>query len=220
MWLVSDYYTKPFGGSRFDKLAGTSAADLITGEDLAAVRALSIGFPRAFTRSLESSDVQRQIRQRLTAIPSDIVLEDLSGADFGRLLGPHSAAWKAWDDLAARLRNAGARAPLVGASKLLAAKRPLLVPLEDSYVRQALDSSRRDIWQVIYHLLRDPQIREDLTRIRRQAPAASHIPLHRILDVIAWRKHQGHCCSTHIPPQNKAEVVDADHRTHPNSRSI
>lgn len=122
------------------------------------------------------------------------VLEDLSCAQFDELLEPGSFAWKTWEHLAMALKECGARAPLVGASKLLAAKRPLLVPLEDSYVRRALGSSRRDIWQVTFRIVKDPQVRQDLSRVRRQVPAADHITLHRTLDVIAWRKQQGHCC--------------------------
>jgi hypothetical protein len=86
------------------------------------------------------------------------------------------------------------RAPLVGASKLLAAKRLRLVPLEDSYVRRSLGSSRRDIWKILHCIVRDPQVREGLEQVRGEIPFASHITLHRTLDIIAWRKRQGQCC--------------------------
>lgn len=192
--LVRDYYTepKPFPGSRFDKLAGGSSADEITVDDLNAVRSLSIGFPRSFVSDLDRGDARQRIHRMFAEIPSDVVLEDLSCADFDRLLGPDSAAWNAWYELAGWLKAAKARAPLVGASKLMAAKRPLLVPLEDSFVRRALDCRRRDIWQVIYCIVQDPQVREGLAAVRQEVPTASHITLHRVLDVIAWRKHQGH----------------------------
>lgn len=195
VWLVKDYYSG-FRGRRFDTLAGRSPANEITEDDLNAVRALSIRFPQAFTRSLNSRDVQQQIGEKLAGIPSDAILEDLSSADFCEILGRDSTAWQAWEELASRLRDAGARAPLVGASKLLAAKRPQLIPLEDSYVRNVLGNRRRDIWQAIYCIVRDPQVRVGLTHVHQQVDAAQHITLHRVLDVIAWRKHQGHCCRT------------------------
>jgi hypothetical protein len=165
---------------------------MIAEDDLNAVRALSIRFPRAFVQCLERDDVRRHIREVLGQIPSDVALEDLSCPDFDELLGPESVAWKAWEELSGCLREAGARAPLVGASKLLAAKRLQLIPLEDSYVRRSLSTRRRDIWKVIHCIVRDPQIREDLERIRREVPSASHVTLHRILDIIAWRRQQGH----------------------------
>jgi hypothetical protein len=57
------------------------------------------------------------------------------------------------------------------------------------------------ISQVIHRIVRDPQVREDLGWIRQQSPAASHITLHRTLDVIAWRKQQEHCCQTAHSPE-------------------
>jgi hypothetical protein len=42
----------------------------------------------------------------------------------------------------------------------------------------------------------DPQVRELLGQVIREVPSASHITLHRALDIIAWRKRQGHCCDT------------------------
>lgn len=193
VWLVSDYYTQ-FRGRRFDELAGSSPAHAMTETDLDAVRALSIGFPRAFVQSLTSEPVQRQIRGILGEIPTDAVLEDLSAGDFDQLLGPRSRAWAAWDYLAASLKEDRARAPLVGASKLLAAKRPRLVPLEDGYVRRALGSGRYEIWQVIHGIVQDVDIRAGLAAVRQQVPGARHVTVHRVLDVIAWREQQGHCC--------------------------
>lgn len=192
-WLVRDYING-FRGARFDSLAGHTPADAITEGDLNAVRALSIRFPRAFAQDLERDDVRRHMREILIQIPVDAVLEDLACSEFDQLLGPESAAWKAWLELADCLRTARARAPLVGASKLLAVKRMRLIPLEDSYVRSSLRTSRRDIWKVIHCIVRDPQVCESLSRVRDDVPAASDLTLHRTLDIITWRKHQGHCC--------------------------
>jgi hypothetical protein len=194
VWLVSDYYAR-FRGARFDALAGGGPVDTITRGDLDAARALSIGFPQAFVHDVLHGDAGERIKGMLSHIPSDIALEDLSYPQFEELLGPESFAWKVWDDLAATLGEAGARAPLVGASKLLAAKRPLLVPLEDSYVRRALGSRRRDIWETIFRTVKDAQVRDDLMWVRRELHVSENniITVHRLLDVIAWRKQQGHC---------------------------
>jgi hypothetical protein len=192
-WLVSDYYER-FRGARFDALARRSPAGMITRDDLDAVRALSIGFPHAFIDRLERPDVQDRIQQMLSLIPAELALENLSRVEFDELLGPKSHAWKAWEYLALALKEDGARAHLVGASKLLSAKRPLLIPLEDSYVRRTFGCPRRDIWQAIFDTVTDPQVSEGLTWIRRQMPRGNAIAPHRILDVIAWRKQQGHHC--------------------------
>jgi hypothetical protein len=107
-----------------------------------------------------------------------------------RPLGPGSAAWRAWEELSGCLKNAGARAPFVGASKLLAAKRLRLAPLDDGYVRRSLTTSRRDIWKVIHCIVRDPQVREGLGQVGSEIPSAGHITLHRTLDTIVarWRR--------------------------------
>lgn len=198
-WLVCDYLDR-LGGRRFDELAnGDSPPDVITGKDLDAVRALSIRFPRAFIRDLERANVQERLGELLGQIPSAVVLEDLTCEEFDEFLGRGSAAWAAWDELSGLLKAAGARAPYVGASKLLAAKRIRLIPLEDSYVRRVLRTSRPDVWKVIYCLVRDPQIRAGLLQVRAAVPAAGRLTVHRILDIIAWRKQQGHCCQSRPP---------------------
>src|ERR1700743_2115855 len=122
VWLLSDYYERPFRGAEFDDLAGGSPDDVITDNDLMAVRSLSVGFPRAFVDDLRGDKAQSRIRGMLAKVPPDVRLGDLSQADFERHLGPDSSAWQLWDDLAVSLRRFKARAPLVGASKLLASK--------------------------------------------------------------------------------------------------
>ena len=122
-WLLDGYMTG-FDGRRFDELAnGTSPPDVITCGDLDAVRQLSIRFPGAFVRDLERDDVKERLGTLLVQIPGDAVLEDLSCEQFEKLLGRDSAAWAAWHELSDLLKAARARAPHVGASKLLAAKR-------------------------------------------------------------------------------------------------
>lgn len=120
-WLVRDYIGG-FGRACFDTLASQTPANAIAEGDLNAVRALSVRFPRTFVQPLEREDVQHHVREILIQIPADAILEDLSCPDFDRLLGPDSVAWRAWQELSDCLRTARARAPLAGASKLLAAK--------------------------------------------------------------------------------------------------
>ena len=191
-WLLCDYVAR-FDGYRFDELAYGTSPDVIAGSDLDAVRKLSIRFPGAFVENLNGDDVKERLGKLLAQIPADMALEDMSCEQFDEHLGCKSAAWAAWDELSGLLKTAGARAPYVGASKLLAAKRIRLIPLEDSYVRRVLNTSRRDIWKVIHCLVRDRQIREGLLQARAAVPGAGHLTVHRTLDIIAWRKQQGHC---------------------------
>lgn len=118
----------------------------------------------------------------------------LSCDEFEQLLGPESLSWQAWWEIVEALKKSKARAPYVGASKLLAAKRLSLIPLEDSLVRRALDTQRRDIWKVIHCMVGDPDLLKALKQIRGSIPNAQTLTLHRILDIVVWRKAQGHCC--------------------------
>ena len=77
VWLLSDYYERPFRGVQFDDLAGGRPADVITDNDLIAVRSLSIGFPRAFVEDLRGDEAQSRLRRMLANVPPDVGLEDL-----------------------------------------------------------------------------------------------------------------------------------------------
>jgi hypothetical protein len=48
-------------------------------------------------------------------------------------------------------------------------------------------------------------VRSQLTAIRERVPAAHHITVHRVLDVIAWRRAQGHHCDG-CPPAASALI--------------
>ena len=76
----------------------------------------------------------------------------------------------------------------MGASKLASAKRPTLIPIEDSLVRRILRVNRYDMWRVIYELVNDRDIRNGLLLLRREVPEARSVPLHRILDVVVWMR--------------------------------
>jgi hypothetical protein len=155
--LVEDYYFEDqFRGVWFDRLASETPTDAIIG-DLDAVRALSVRFPRAFVEHLEREDVRQHFSQALAQIPYDLALEDLSCTDFEKHLGRDCIAWKTWDELSDCLKKANARAPYVGASKLLAAKRLRLIPLDDSFVQGALSTPRAGIWKVIHRTYPTPK---------------------------------------------------------------
>jgi hypothetical protein len=79
----------------------------------------------------------------------------------------------------------------VGASKLTSSKRPTLVPIEDSLVRTLLKVTRYDMWRVIYELVSDPVVRAGLERLQSDVSMVATVPLHRVLDVVVWRRGRG-----------------------------
>jgi Family of unknown function (DUF6308) len=197
--LVQEYVIN-FRGRRFDCLAAKTAPNRIEPNDLAAVRSLSVGFPHDFVACLSNQATKARIKKTLEDIPTGKRLEELSCDEFELFLGEGSVAWDAWHELVLALKKSRARAPYVVASKLLAAKRLTLIPLEDSLVRRVLQTPRRNIWKVIHCLVRDQQLYNALVSIREVVAVDDPLTLHRILDIVAWRKAQGHCCQ-----------LDADH---------
>jgi hypothetical protein len=94
-WLVDNYQQRP-GGAAFDRLARTTAPNAIEDDDLAAVRSLSIRFPKSFLDCLKEAEVRELVESTLEQIPTDKHLEDLTCEEYADLLGPNSVAWSAW----------------------------------------------------------------------------------------------------------------------------
>jgi hypothetical protein len=189
--LVSEYYETPFSGARFDQLAGSEAPNEMGQNDFTAVRALSIGFPSGFVDETSTAQFKGSLGEQLGNLSTTARLEDLSESHFHEKLGEGGPAWTAWEFLVKELKRYRARAPYVAASKLLSAKRPLLIPLEDSLVRKVLRVSRLEVWEAIYWAVRDEQINERLMALRDEVALEIRLPLHRVLDVLAWQKGRG-----------------------------
>lgn len=74
-------------------------------------------------------------------------------------------------------------------SKLLARKRPRLLPVSDSFVEPVLGPIELH-WQNAHTAMSDAARRKTLRRIRQRANA-SDISLLRILDVTIWMRDRG-----------------------------
>jgi Family of unknown function (DUF6308) len=144
-YFISGRYT----GGRFELFAGggdrPEVADRFTTEDVVAVSLLGVEIPGdAALDVLEAS--RRRLAERLACIPTDLDLAD-AGDD---VVGPGSAAAQAFD-LLDRIPGIA----WVTAGKLLARKRPRLIPVYDSVVRLALDRTLDDeFWRPLRDALR------------------------------------------------------------------
>lgn len=79
-------------------------------------------------------------------------------------------------------------------SKLLAAKRPHLLPIWDTFVEQATSVGTKDYWLKFQYVLADDDRRvwTWLGSLRSKAPnVPSSIPELRILDVLLWMSIHG-----------------------------
>ena len=175
--------------------AGGNVPDDIDASDLFAVTQLSVDIAAAAARRvLNDGERRSDLLAALRVVPADV---PLAAASAGEL----EQAWEFY--LAARRTLANPRAkhsdPWVTAAKLVARKRPQLLPVRDRVVRQVLglQSHREGRMEIlaIRALISDPEILDAIgfavTRAKRAGEDQNRVcvfdtePL-RILDVALW----------------------------------
>jgi hypothetical protein len=182
----------PFTGSRFEHLAGggdrPEVADRITAEDLVAVQTLSVTVPAPVALDILEGRLGTRLSGLLQAIPRDI---DMVDAD-ALVVADGSPADQAWH----LLRDQ----PDVGwviAGKLLARKRPRLVPVYDRVVRCAVGRPP-SFWLALPAALRadDRALHRHLLALRQVAGLPETVSALRVCDVAVWMYHRavGHAC--------------------------
>lgn len=84
------------------------------------------------------------------------------------------------------------------AGKLLARKRPRLLPVYDKVVRCALGRPRPSFWLALYAALRedDRALHRQLLALRQVAGVPEAVSALRVCDVAVWMGHraEGHAC--------------------------
>ncbi|MER8062737.1 MULTISPECIES: DUF6308 family protein [unclassified Streptomyces] len=183
----------PFTGSRFEHLAGggdrPEAADRFTAEDLVAVQALSVTVPASVALDLLEGRLGAQLSGLLHAVPRDIDMVDAE-AD---VVADGSPADQAWHLLCAQYG-----VDWVIAGKLLARKRPRLLPVYDRLVRCALGRPRPSFWLALHAALRadDGAVHRQLLALRQVAGVPETVSALRVCDVAVWMNHRalGHAC--------------------------
>ncbi|WP_460446755.1 DUF6308 family protein [Angustibacter aerolatus] len=167
-----------FTGSLFDTwdTSGGEDPDVLTADDLFAVGCLSVTFDAACAHALLVTHRGR-ISELLRAIGPD---QDLADTD-----EPLTEAWPAWQ-LFRHLDGI----PGIGrtkASKLMARKRPRLVPIYDRVVGR-VTATKCSQWAPLRAALQqdDFALVQRLRRLRRLAGLSPRVTVLRVLDVIAW----------------------------------
>lgn len=173
--------------------ASPGTADVITDSDLVALSMLGIRIT-GYEALIIMQDKRQKITTLLAAIPASSLIGDDASAG---LLVREGPAWKLWDLLYdVKDRTKDARFGAVAAGKLLARKRPGLIPIEDSRIaavfkRKPPDRDER-WWEAVRSAARDRTPTADgttlwdyLTRVRGQE-RLDHLPVLRVLDIIGW----------------------------------
>ncbi|MFJ2960187.1 DUF6308 family protein [Streptomyces sp. NPDC087270] len=182
----------PFTGSRFEHLAGRGdrpeVADRITAEDLVAVQTLSVTVPASVTLDILEGPLGVRLAGLLHAIPRDI---DMVDAD-ALVVADGSPADQAWNLLCEQY---GVNWVIAG--KVLARKRPRLLPVYDRIVRCAVGRPP-SFWLALHAALRedDAALHRQLLELRQVAGVPETVSALRVCDVAVWMNHRavGHAC--------------------------
>ena len=174
--LIAHYYADPvFAGSLFDNF-GENPSHRFVSDDLLAASLLDVRFgPQALRALLED----RVADSLLAEVPSD---RPLWAADYDTVLGTHSNAGRLWTVLTTIPGVGGTRA-----SKLLARKRPALLPILDSVIRTQLGLGDLDAWGALRDALDDSETRAVIDGLASKLDGLAPTTL-RLLDVVTWMR--------------------------------
>ncbi|MET9878893.1 DUF6308 family protein [Actinacidiphila glaucinigra] len=197
--LLTEYFTRQrsrgdlyYSGAHFERLGGGGDAQQVANRfdsnDVVAITMLSVSLAPHGALDL-LSDPQGHWTSLLSQIPADARLEDPAS---DALIAQDGPAWELWERLAdsSKYPNKPDGSGPVIAGKLLARKRPHLIPVYDIRVKQAFQRPAIDdsFWAALAAALRanGGAFRDQLVRLRDKAGIGEDIGILRVCDVIAW----------------------------------
>jgi hypothetical protein len=182
--FLGTYYGKPFGrnytGAEFDfwDSSGTRTTDYdrFTADDLVSITFLSVA-----VRGMGAIDILRDGADEINSLLAQVGPD----RDLAYEPGPIDRDWPAWS-LNKRLQVPKHIGPVI-ASKLMARKRPRLIPIWDSVVTK-VTGTRHVQWEPLrLALAADSQaLHHRLLRIRDAAGLSEQVSALRVFDVICW----------------------------------
>jgi hypothetical protein len=174
-----------FTGRHFEHYSAMGNPNRFEPSDLLAIEALSIGLPKEVAAQLFLEEVD-YFSELLADIPANIDMWDVPRSvmeDGSRAAELHTRLRENLDDV-----------DWVKAGKLLASKRPRLVPILDDFVKSVLRPPIGRFWVCLYDQLVDQKRRKKIAEICSCAP--DHVSLLRRIDVAVWmhvwvQRHDG-----------------------------
>lgn len=179
----------PYTGAHFETIGHSSGLPTeptsITALDLVAVSMLSVNVPASASIRILGED-SAHISALLSHVPPELALVDASPDYF---LPDHPIG-----ELWALLRSYDNVGPTI-TSKLLARKRPLLVPIYDEVVRHQYGiRDSRGFWAAMQRTIDEYNLWEHAITLRKLAGLSSIVSPLRIIDIVVWmsgqRNHQ------------------------------
>ena len=172
-----------FSGRLFERFGGggdqPDVANEFTAHDLMAVESLSVRVPTEAAFEILHGRLATTLGNLLASVPTDV---DLGTPEAAPHLADNSPADHAWRTLDQR--------PGIGwvtAGKLLARKRPRLIPVYDEVVACVLGHPT-SFWLTLDEALAHQELREAVEGLRPSS--AEKVSTLRVLDVAIWMSHQ------------------------------
>lgn len=214
-WTSAPDRQTPFTGAWFDHLGHELVADPVTGRaiyvdpapdrftgiDLVAVTTLGVDVPALTSLVLLDPDDAFYASARLAGVPRGLPLHLV--LDFDRTLGPKSEAGRLWDIV----RDTRTKTGRTITSKIIARKRPDLVPVYDRRIAARLDlPPNANYWMWWWQWWRELGHDEKAADLRASAASGAdgvsrtvrNVSLLRVLDVAIWQYDK------HFRPQLEA----------------
>lgn len=204
-WAAEGYFTR-FTGRWFDVLADRSRPNRITAADLTAVSMLGVTIPAGFAAWVLGPGAD-EVSLLLRQIPADVRIYDpWKGTDDP--LDDDGPAGRLWSLLQQGNWPDPSKANDIGwvkAGKLLAAKRPALIPVYDDKVREYVGSPPH-FWKSLRSSLSTPEARLltslPLAGVAAAAPTDVDLSYIRQIDIVLWMRAAGwrHLDAKRPPP--------------------
>jgi hypothetical protein len=176
-----------FTGGQFERLGGggdrPAIANTVTAEDLIAVQLLSVQVRPHRALDLLQGELGRKLAVELAEISVDVEL----GADEALpLIEEGGRADNAW-----RMLRDAVGIDWVIAGKLIARKRPKLVPVYDNVVSCAFGTGT-GFWEWLHGKLREEGsvLAQRLCDLHAKAHLSAEVSRLRVLDVVFWMRHR------------------------------
>lgn len=189
---AEDYFAS-FSGRWFDVIADRDKPYEITERDLVAIGMLSVSVP-GHTAAWILGPGRQEISECLEQIPTETPIWGVDEAD----LGPDSPASQLWSRLQEGCWPTDKEDNGIGwvtAGKLLAAKRPHLIPVYDRVVKDYLGVPTDQFWMPLRSELETPEQRLLIdSRISGASvlqPEGLELSLLRRIDIILWIRGKG-----------------------------
>lgn len=191
--LLRDYYAEGnYTGAHFESIgAETGTENVITPADLYSVSTLSVNVPAEAGIAILGEEASL-FTGLLDQIPN-VAIGSLSESEYERHLGPGSKALELWDLL--RRNQPGQRRWGLGpttTSKIMARKRPALIPIEDSVVNRVIGLGRRDSWRLWWEAFNaEGDYLEARAAALRSEIGRPELSTLRVFDVMLWMWGKG-----------------------------